>query len=368
MKTNIILTILFIAISSSATFAQKNKGEPPIGNERTLKLRDRRTLLVLLRSEDEDIVKDLSGNDLALEYYHEMYKGYNEMIRIAVDEIWSDELDIEYKTLAEISELKKTTSASQYLVLYTLHEVSTPNGYHYDYEPPFTSKSILKLIKTGDNGLDWERNFRYKWDFQMGDQQLSSISTSLEFAALTDFITNPKIGTKAILQHALELDLEPGILEVTNEYYFALTYAKNYFKEVITNASKPKENYYTESAPELKDLILLINPGLFYKGDLQTTNAKYREKIEANTITENEFKDLYLFPYEFADSVKLNEIVTNPTDGYAYTLFFDNQLVILRSNDQKIIAIQEVPTGDSMYLQYGLLYSQIENLVNAIKQ
>jgi hypothetical protein len=184
-----------------------------------------------------------------------MIEGYNESMREAANDIWRYEMPVEFRTLDEIGELKKSESAEKYLVVYSLH--STRNAdqttSHY-YQPPIEAKTIAALAQNATDGENWYRHYISDFSAHHDKYFFLVYEVSVEFAPLGDFILNASKNDKSFSQYALAFQVHPIVLDRKSIDKVALTYALSYYREVKTNPDNTRLEFYKENASTINSL------------------------------------------------------------------------------------------------------------------
>lgn len=274
MKRNIILTILFIAISSSVIFAQKNKEEATIGNRLINIMKQKKGLIVVLQDEAQN---------------------QNEILRRVVPENWPYHTQIEFKTMDEMVALQKAKNMD-YAVLFLYYEFPQSGVTDLHNEVVFNPSYYTCENKEYNSALDFTAGDRYR-------------SANLVLANIEDFDALGQGLNKPIVQISMHF-----IKLVDFDLISGMDFIKSYIEEATAHPTYKYSTFYTKNVSELKDLILAI-PEKYI--------SKYPSTKRYVYVTKETISSLYPYKVELVSDTTFANIITERRKGYAY--FFVNK-------------------------------------------
>ena len=150
MKNKLLTAILLLVFIIPALRAQITKAKPEEFKE--LK---KRTLIVVMMEEDEEIMKDFEkyiskakkpedkqSAQKSFDEYKNFIKDYNTYMKEAITKYWGLNPKVEYKTITEVKALRKAKSKSYTVLFYSESSTNVRDGQGFKYFPDMSIPTL----------------------------------------------------------------------------------------------------------------------------------------------------------------------------------------------------------------------------------
>ncbi len=373
MKTISLILFQIFSFISLASFAQKHSdSERTLGSDRTSALAGRTDLIVLLQTPDEEVMEHLkkNNNKSGEDYYLNIIESYNQTIKNASEETWSDVLHIHYMTIEELKNALETFDANKYLVLYTLYiemERSTDNSISsfYFYQFPLKAND-LKSVPLKNETKTW---YIPKYEFTDVYGMTGDWDYGIHIKPLEDFVMKPYRSNLSKVAGAIDYEMTHWI-ETDNFYRYSLNYLKSQYKAIIANPKKDYETFYSENAAQLRELVLAI-PEEYFADDKILAEQRGGDKLIELTLTAEEFESIYPYKFEIVNADDLNAIISEQTFGYAYLIYSTSvrseiSMVVMSATDGHMILVSKPLDKKNNYYSDYLLADHLNTVIEYV--
>lgn len=365
-----LFTVFILLLCFTIVSAQQNANSTNIiFKENYNKIAEDKTLLVLKYEVNPEAAKKLKAEkklDL-LNYYTALVELKNKTLWKAVEQGWTLNSTIEFKTLDEIDALAKGANPDAFLVLaqYTLLNIGTEqNPYYYaDFEGDVWGESLVESLNSmpSYSPLNWDDSLTYYY------KPLELSNTYISLFALDE------LDVKAKKKTDYEYKVTPLIkfslsFKITPERYMSpmIKLINDYISAGKNDHDKTKEAFFTENHTDLKDLVLAL-PNTFF-ANTATIPKRWKDEI----CTEEQFKKEYPYEYKIFSEEEYTKLVDSKAKGYAVINFAsirgNSDLFISNLNTSDVILVTRPPykTGNDIRLT-SLKSNQFSYLINTIK-
>lgn len=230
----------------------------------------KRQLIVLLAETDNKTVQYLKEKDLeSVDYYQSIINTYNENLKIAIKEFWPYHSEIQFVTLEDVKELKKT-SKNEYVIIYQKTTYGSGGVYQFQtWKDRLISENTIEY-----HMLDINTQYLLQLSYldEYGDKLIASAECNMYLPTKTEM---------AWMVNKLKL--------LQNDYALG-------FSGITKFANDQESN----SLRNLKEMTLIVN----------VNNLD-------STFSIDEIKKLYPYQISILDDKAIDELIYSKKEGYA---------------------------------------------------
>ena len=353
------LTLILMISFSLNLQAQKMDPDFDITSDDLTKINAAKTLFVVLQEVDPAIIKKLDNKNMNYEkeFYYQFVKDFNNKLKKTIPTNWPHQVDIQFKTLEEISQLKKETDPNS-LVMYLGFSVFSSG------EPPGTTEYYT--YPTSIHGLTTMLQFYSSNNYHSpGHASVHRFETFVGITTIDKM--NFKRPPNTVIFEKLLHSVNPTEADLT----MTLNYISWLISERAKNPATKISVLWVKNVNQLKDKILVIPQSLLITDYPYTLYNGYNEFVDSASI-----EQLYPFQFEIVSDSIYEQIIVNQKKGYAYLhvdVYPDDIINMAASitdaenGDLLLLAKPTSKIADDIYFMYFLHKNHFESISFYIK-
>ncbi|MFZ1593546.1 MAG: hypothetical protein WAT27_15750, partial [Chitinophagales bacterium] len=290
----------------------------------------------------------------------------NAILWNAVQQHWTLNEKIEFKTISEIKAIAEGDNASNYLVFgqYTIEKMGTPDNPRSEarFEEAISySISSLDLDEMpSTTPLSWFDSVNYYHRGPIAGLVYLSLFPLEKLKFTKKSTTLYEYKQPAIFRIALDYIITPEDL-----YNPLVKYVNDRITDAKENKTITDEIYFTQKKDALKDLTLALPETYF--ADLTLMPKRWQEDF----CTKEQFKDAYPYKYEILPEAEYLDLVKSKAKGYAIINFAgirnNADLFITNLNTQELVLVTRPPYKvDNDLRVIRIKNNQLEYLKNVL--
>ena len=368
MKNIMLSCMVLLLIMNTASSQTANKNEALIYERDYDLVTENKTLLVVkIEINEEDINKYKIENKKAfIEHCSKLVDLQNAILWNAVQQHWTLNEKIEFKTISEIKAIAEGDNASNYLVFgqYTIEKMGTPDNPRSEarFEEAISySISSLDLDEMpSTTPLSWFDSVNYYHRGPIAGLVYLSLFPLEKLKFTKKSTTLYEYKQPAIFRIALDYIITPEDL-----YNPLVKYVNDRITDAKENKTITDEIYFTQKKDALKDLTLALPETYF--ADLTLMPKRWQEDF----CTKEQFKDAYPYKYEILPEAEYLDLVKSKAKGYAIINFAgirnNADLFITNLNTQELVLVTRPPYKvDNDLRVIRIKNNQLEYLKNVL--